>query len=553
MSSKASKKNTPTSVKKTEKQDTPKKVEDPVEEEVTEEVADPDVADVDPDVEIVEDEEPAEDAEEPAEDADEEEDSKPAKKGSKSAPKKGGKPTAKKGGKSTAKKASKELSDEQKRYDAAMKAAVDASYVNDHDSLKPRSVHDKCGGLLSIYILEAINKLQQEEVVDGSSYNPYPSSKYLLLEDKLSGNSAVKGKTVKKTGESSGKPSKKRLPPKRGQKKEEEPEAEVADVEEDVEEPAEEPAEDGKEDKEDTEDSNDAVEEGKEEKKKNIVTISKNGKTYLGFIMMRFVDELYSTEGGKNIRNNDDFTKFVMEKITKDINSHMARVVVCTVNRCERRVAGMADHTFQKDIGNRFEEYFGDRTCIAKYIGDYLMQYFKLLAQSIASDLWVSHKGVNGQTIEKAMRQLNMGNYEYMVDTKYVVDGESDYGLNRGVLDEARAFDKLLNPPPPPLTEEEKKERAAKREKTAEEKKAGKAPAKKGKAAAKKPDAKKGKAAVKKPAAKKGKASKEEEPEEEVEAEEAEPEAEVEPEAEDEPEPEPEPVKKGGKKNLKKL
>lgn len=564
MSSKASKKNTPTSAKKTdkvEKQETPKKVEDPVEEEHTE--ADPDVADVDPDaeIEVVDDTEPVEEdaEEEPAEEGDEpaEEDAeaattkKPAKKGAKTVAKKGAKAAPKKAA------AKKEPSEEQKRYDAAMNAAVDASYVTDFEALKPRSVHDKCGSLLSMYILEAVNQLQQDEVVDEKSYNPYPSSDYILLEDKLSGTSTAKGKTVKKAGDVVGKPSKKRLPPKRGQKKVDEPEPEVTA---EAEEPEAEAEEDAEAEAEDAEaDTSENKEESKANKpRSNVVTINRNGKTYLGFIMMRFVDELYSTEGGKNIRSNEEFTKFVMEKITKDINSHMARVIVCTVNRNERRVAGVSDHTFQKDIGSRFDEYFDERSCIAKYLSDYLMKYFKLLAQSIASDLWVSHKGVNGQTIEKAMRQLNMGNYEYMVDSKYVVDGESDYGLTRGILNEARGFDKLLNPPPPPLTEEQKKERAEKRKQAAADKAAGKVPAAKPKG---KPKA----AAKAKPAAKpaakpkgKGKKKVEEEPveeaeEQEAEAEEEPAEEEQEAEAEEEPAEEPEPVKKGGKKNLKKL
>lgn len=584
MSTKASKKTTP-SVKKTDKvekqetkQDTPKKVDEPVAEQ-----PEPDVADVDPDaeVEVVDDTEQApveednaeEDAEEdePAEEEDEE--SSP-KKGSKKPAKKGSKVVAKKG-KTTAKKAAtkKEPSEEQKRYDAAMKAAVEASYVNDFEALKPRSVHDKCGGLLTMYILEAVNQLQQDEVVDDKSYNPYPSSKYVLLEDKLSGTTASKGKSVKKTGESSGKPSKKRLPPKRGQKKVEEPEPEEEEEKpeaEDNEEKPEAEENDAEKDEEKSED-NEEDKDGKETKTKarsNVVTINRNGKTYLGFIMMRFVDELYSTDGGKNVRSSEDFTKFTMEKISKDINSHLARAIVSTVNRYERRVAGMPDHTFQKDIGARFDEFFEDRSSIAKYLSDYLMKYYKLLAQSIASDLWISHKGVNGQTIEKAMRQLNNGNYEYMVDSKFVVEGASDFGLTRGVLHDAREFDRLLNPPPAPLTEAEKKERAEKRKKTAADKAAGKAPAKKApkgkKGAAKKAAPKAAGKGAKKATTKKSGKNAEEEPEEQEEQEEEQEEAgaeEVEAEAEpEEEEPEAEepaeevPVKKdGAKKVLKKL
>jgi hypothetical protein len=171
------------------------------------------------------------------------------------------------------------------------------------------------------------------------------------------------------------------------------------------------------------------------------------------------------------------------------------------------------------------------------------MKYFQLIGVAIGTELWLSHKAINGQTIEKAMRMLNLGNYEYMVDNKYVVDQESDYGLEHGVLEHARGFDNLLNPPP---TKAQQEERAAKRAKAAADRAAGivteKAPKSRGKKAK----------------------TVEEAPAEDAEEDAAEEDADNAEEAEDdagegdaveaeeaEPEPEPEPKAKG--KKLKKI
>jgi hypothetical protein len=412
------------------------------------------------------------DEEEVDEENESDEEDKPAKKGKSKSKSKVDKPTKKgkadgskssksKAGSKSSKSGSKGKSDEQKRYDAAFTAAAEANYVTDFETLRPKSVAEKCGSLLGLYVLQTVDTIQSKEVVDDKSYNPFPSSKFILLEDKLKGGSS--GKTVKTKGSSTSKPTKKRLPIKRGQKK-------VAETEEDKEEKEVEETKDSDEENEDTKSSknedeaDDKSESSKSKSKKNIVTINRNGKTYLQFIVTRFVDELYSTTEKLKLNDEDAFAQFVMKNISKDIGSQLARVVVCTVDRFKDTVADMSDNNFNKDITNKFVEYFEDRSNIASQTGEYLMKYFQLIATIIGNEAWVSSsKGVNGVTIERAMRILNLGNYEYMVKKNYISNDESDYGLTCGVLRDAREFDRLINPP---LTDEQKAERAAKRTKT---------------------------------------------------------------------------------------
>jgi hypothetical protein len=410
----------------------------------------------------------------------------------------------------TSKSGTKAKSDETKRYEAAMSEAVKCNYITEFDALKPRSVHEKLGTIFNMYILETVSHLQKNEIaasanlVNGETiYNPFPATKYVLLEEKLGVSGSV-GKTVKTKGSKVvSKPTKsKRLPAKRGQKKAvEEPEEDVAEAEKSEEE------EEKAEEEETTEDKTEAK---KTPAKKNVATQSRNCKNYLAFILTRFVDELYSTDGGNKLRSNEEFTKFVMENLsTENVNTQLIRSIVPVVNRLERTISWMDDHGFPKEIGGKFTEYFSIRSGLCNYIIEYLMKYFKLLAYVVANDLWLNHKGVSGSSIERAMRLLDMGNYEWLVDNKYVIDGESDHGLTSGILNDARGFDHLLNPP---VSDEVKAERAA--AKRAKGKVGVKAdPKAKGKAKSKG----KGKAKVTKETDKKSKKSKSEDAEAEAE------------------------------------
>jgi hypothetical protein len=518
-------KETTKETKETVKANTPKAK--PEEDATVEEHTDEEQPAEDAEVEVEEDAEA--DPEDEAE-AEEEPDEKPAKPTKKTVAK--GKVVAKKGGKAPAKggkkKADAAKNAETIRYNNAWGKAVEASYVTKFDGLVPRSYHDRCANALTMFILHTINDIQTHEVVDENSYNPYPASSYLLLEDKMDGTTASAGKSVKTKGgktTDASKPTKKRLPIKRGQKAPVEEKPVEAEESTEADEPEETEATDDK-----TEDSEEKTEEKTEEKKtkpkKNIVTMSRNAKTYIAFIVCRFVDELYSTEGGKNIRSDADFVKFVMENISKDVKSQITRVIIPTVKRMERCVASMPDFKFAKDVTTKIEDggIFDDRPAFKQYIQDYLMKYFKLMGLVIGHDLWVTHKGISGSTIEKAMRILSFGNYEYMCDIKLVNDGESDFGITQGILEEVRGFDKLLNPP---VSDEVKAERAAKRAANKGKPKDPKAPAAKTKAPAK----------AKKGAAKgKTKKTKVDEPAEEVEAEEETEEVAEEAEAEEETE-----------------
>jgi hypothetical protein len=392
-----------------------------------------------------EDQEPENEDENEEQEQESEEKKKSARK-LPSKPKVVAKPASKSKGKANksaeaAKQQAASKKEEEIRYALALETAATNNYTTVFDELSGRNVHDRFGQALTMHILETIDNIQRAEVTHEGDYNPFPAEAFTLFSDKVSGSSKKKASVKTKGSE----PVKQKTVLKRGEKPSAAPkELEVQEVEEKVEDA--EPEE--------------VVNAEKAPTKRNITTVTKNGKTYLGFIVMRFVDEFYSSTGGKNVKNTEDFTKYVFEQITKDISSHLSRVIVSTVNRLRDLVGGLQDRGVEKFISENISKYFKDRPALVKFISEYLATYLKLLGHSLGHRIWVSKSGVNPQSIESAIRTLDFGNHEYMLANKLVSDDESDFGLSCGVLQEMRLFEALLNPGP---TEEEKKARAAKR------------------------------------------------------------------------------------------
>ncbi len=421
---------------------------------------------------------------------------------------------------------------EQQRYDAALLVAAERGLVTIIDELTATGAQDHWAAAVNMHILEVINNIQQNEACKDGDYNPFPSKNFVLLEDKVV--SGGKKKTPVKSGKSdtstAAASKKKKAPIRRGTKPV-------------VEEPEEEPEEDVEVTLDDTPDdesaeaSEEVKEEVKEKKKVNITTFTRDAKNYLGFVVMRYVDDYFSSPGGKNVKNRDDFTNFTYTGVTKDITSHVSRSVVTTVNRMHDLVSNLQDRGVSENLSKLVSAHLPDRNSVMKFMGEYLSDYLKLVGYVLAQQLWISRKTINQPAIEAVVRLLEMGNHEALVNAKVVTENESDYGLTCGFHRDARSYGDLTMPKTP------KKPRA--------------------------PGAKKGKTAK---AAKADDADDEVEPTEDAEAEgdeveedaedaeaegdeaegdDAEEDAEAEPEEEPEPEPEPEPKK--SLKTLKKL
>lgn len=396
-------------------------------------------------------------------------------------------------------------SQEHMRYQASLELAAVEGLVTVFNELTVSSVQDKWTTAVGRHVLEVIDQIQNNECQQDGDYNPFPPSGFILLEDKLTNGSKKKPvKNGKLAAPSSGSNSRsKKAPLKRGAKQvvdepEEDDEAEDAEV--DV----------ALDDSGDADASADAPSDKKEEKKKNITTFTRDAKNYLGFVVMRFVDDYFSSAGGKNVKNRDDFVAFTNTMITQDINSHVSKSVVATVDRMRETVSNLSDNGVPDEFIKLVGVHFQDRSSVLRFMAEYFSEYLKLLGYVLAQQLWVSRKTINQPVVEAAVRLLDMGN-----------DGLSN-GLSCGFHRHARRYGELTVPKAP--------------------KKARPATGKKGKAA---------------PAADhdddqdadadqdEADAEADQDDEQEEDADEVEPEAEEE---EEEPEPEPVPVKKQLKK-----
>lgn len=331
---------------------------------------------------------------------------------------------------------------EQQRYAEALASAAERGLVTIFDELTTTTAQDKWTTAVGLHILETINNIQQSELRKDGDYNPYPAKNFLLFEDKV-GASGKKKAPVKsgKSEASSSAPKKKKAPLKRGAKPAvEEPEEEVeVDVH-----------------LEDTHDSEDVSvedpapsEENKGEKKRNITTFTRDAKNYLGFLVMRFVDDYFSSQGGKGVKNREDVTNFTYTGVTKDINSHVSRAVVTTVNRMNSLVSSLPDRGVPDELNKLVGAHLQERPALMKFMGEYLSDYLKLVGYTLAQQLWVSRKVINQQAVEAVVRMLDMGNHEILVENKVITENESDYGIACGFYQDAHVFSELTVPKPP--------------------------------------------------------------------------------------------------------
>lgn len=371
----------------------------------------------------------------------------PAKPGKKPANPK----NAAKNAESSAKRAA-----EQKRYESALVVAAERGLVTVFEELVTPSSQEKFATAVTKHLLETINNIQQTEVRKEGDYNPYPSKSFVLYEDKMEASS--KKRTVKTSkSDSSSSAKKKKAPLKRGQKHTDEPEPEDEDEEQEV----------------PLDDSNEAAEENPEAsaetRKKNITTFSRDAKNYLSFAVMRFVDDIFSSNGGKSVRTREDFTKFVYENITKDIRSHMSRSVVTSVNRMREVVSGLSDRKVPEYFGEVICSHFSDRNNLVRFMGEYLSDYLKLIGHTLGQQLWVSRKTINQQALEAVVRVLDMGNREFMLSHGHAKSEDPDCGLSAGFYQDSHAFSELVLPPKAPKAAPKGKGKASKAKSKAKE------------------------------------------------------------------------------------
>jgi len=335
---------------------------------------------------------------------------------------------------------------EQKRYENALDEVLERGLVTVFPNLIAHSVPERLATAINLHALETLSHIQSNEVRADGDYNPFPSDKFRLFEE-VSGPAARSRVAVKSNGPAE---SKKQAPIPRGRRSK--------PTEEPVEEQTEDAVLDDSAEAEETTDE--AKTETKTEAKRNVTNFDRSSKQYMCFMLMRFVEDLYEAQGGKNIKNNEDFTNFVYAQVSRESESHVSRSIVTTVNRLSSLVVDLPDRGVPKYLSELLESIpgrkgtkespaianFQDRSNVIKHAVEYFSNYLKLLGYMLATQLWVSRKTVNNSVVEGLVRILDAGNIEAI--SSIVPEGSPDYGLSRGFYRDAHVFINLVLPKP---------------------------------------------------------------------------------------------------------
>lgn len=331
---------------------------------------------------------------------------------------------------------------ENARFEAALDAQVDAGRVMGNMTCQ-RSFADKCGNVMTFYILEEVDRMQKELKNDSNGVDSFPPDRFVLLAEKKAGGGSSSSKRKPKTTKSS-KP-KKRVIAKKGVSS-----ANVTTTHEE------------------SDDESSSEEKKTVVKKSNVAQVQRSAKTYLSFIASRFFYEVYNVDGGKIADTPADFAQLMYSQLDESIDTQISRVIIPAVERYGSTVCNTNSYDFGNKVVLALDGLLVDYPALQNQMVRYLVAYFKLLGKYMAHMLWVKHSSVTPALVESAMRLLNIGAREHMVDKGVCDEDESDMGLYTGVLSYMKEYDNALNPP---LSQEEKDARAAKRKAAKESKK----------------------------------------------------------------------------------
>lgn len=313
----------------------------------------------------------------------------------------------------------KKTSDEKIRIDRAYNECIEANFIGDYAEINNKSFQSKISETFVSYVLSNITDIQSNEVKNENSFNPYKPETHILQ----------------------------RVKPEKKTKK------------------AAEPVDNGSDDlQQDDHDDEDDISEKKvskpkkaadkpkkdSTKKKNIIQMSKNTKTYIFFIINRFVMEVKSVVDKIRVdkKNRDAFTKEkFISIIFADDNVNFAKTVIATVNRLESSLSYDDSVSATAMLINTTISTCFTNPQFRGFVADYIISYLKLIASVSSMYLWVYKKNIQYSIVELAMRTLDIGNTAYVAEKKY---SESDYiGLTGGVLEDIKHVNSIMNPLPP--------------------------------------------------------------------------------------------------------
>ena len=354
-----------------------------------------------------------------------------------------------------------------KRHEEACNAAADKGLVSYFKLLVEPNFADHLGKTVVASVLESIEALQKVESSAPNGYNAFPASIFKLSSEPK----ASREKAKQSTKTNSAKPTSQPVIRRKGAK---------------VQEPVEPEPESEEEEHEETDmvdEEEDKASAPAAKPKKNIAQITSSGKTCLALLVSKVTDEALDLTDGSKVKTREDLAKYVYnDEALKETNkSQILRSIITTVDRLSGVMPDSDDKLSEKYLAvvKTANIYGKNKGILAKHTSSYISEYVRLIGHVTAQFLWVAKKQINHNTIEMAMRMLELGNHQYLVANELATYDEPSYSLSEGYFNDAREYLSIVIPPKAPVVRKPRKKTEGDAESSDEpDKKSKKAPAK---------------------------------------------------------------------------
>jgi hypothetical protein len=200
----------------------------------------------------------------------------------------------------------------------------------------------------------------------------------------------------------------------------------------------------------------------KEIRKKYPISLNKNVKTIIHFIIGRFLWELYYIKPNDNsiYKNKSEIESFILNAIKNDWskNCNITQLIIYSVNLFQPSKIISESYNLDKEIKEKYNDHL-ENISFAEFASEYITEFIKLLMILLSNRVWVekSHN-INIKILETVLLYIEIS-----------IPSECKT-ISKGLMNEMYQYDNIIN-----IKKEkdntEKKEKTIKKESDDEEKK----------------------------------------------------------------------------------
>jgi hypothetical protein len=286
------------------------------------------------------------------------------------------------------------------------------SFPNLEAPVFKRKIYDSC----MLYAMENYKILRERFDQD-----MFPSESYYTIEDQLKDAKSVRA---------SGPPKKKRTPVRRSSR------SATVDTESAVK-----PKRSKGKGKDKGKSSEDELDEKaapveKKKSKSYPIIFNKNARTYIDFIVSRFLWELFSIESDDEWpENKEDIENFALTHAPENfMRCNITQLIIHSVRIFQPSKRIPNSHGLDRELRNKFDEYLNNAT-VSNFASTYITDFLKVLSLFFSNKFWLEKsQTVNLKYFETVLRYIEL---TIPVECKTV---------SSGLASEMIQYDSLVNP-----------------------------------------------------------------------------------------------------------